>query len=110
METLLTAEAEEKGFGRGQTAAGMSNFRSIPNIIAPLLYAVRPPKFPLARHPALLPQLTGGGGGAQAAYNRGVLAGFPKALFLARCVRPPPTAARPPLNAVAKRAPCGCTG
>ena len=41
METLLTAEAEEKGFGRGQTAAGMSNFRSIPNIIAPLLYAVR---------------------------------------------------------------------
>ena len=39
VETLLTAEAAVHGFGRGETAAGLSNWRSLPNIGAPLLYA-----------------------------------------------------------------------
>jgi hypothetical protein len=39
VETLITAEASRLGFGRGEIAAGMSNFRSIANILAPLLFA-----------------------------------------------------------------------
>ena len=39
VETLLTGEAQLHGFGRGEIAAGMSNLRSISNIIAPLLFA-----------------------------------------------------------------------
>ena len=40
VEALLTAEASRLGFGRGEVAAGMSNFRSVANILAPLLFAV----------------------------------------------------------------------
>ena len=39
VETLLTGEAQLHGFGRGEIAAGMSNLRSISNIVAPLLFA-----------------------------------------------------------------------
>ena len=34
VETLLTGEAQLHGFGRGEIAAGMSNLRSISNIVA----------------------------------------------------------------------------
>jgi hypothetical protein len=40
-EALLTAEASRLGFGRGEVAAGMSNFRSVANIRAPLPVTVR---------------------------------------------------------------------
>ena len=58
VETLATAEATRLGFGRGETTAGLSNFRSLSNISSPILYA--------------------------AVYNWGAAHGFPKALFLAR--------------------------
>eukprot|EP01043_Picozoa_sp_COSAG02_P010936 COSAG02_NODE_396_length_23126_cov_282.150258_9_plen_186_part_00 len=58
VETLATAEATRLGFGRGETTAGLSNFRSLSNIGSPILYA--------------------------AVYNWGAANGFPKALFLAR--------------------------
>ena len=62
METLLTAEASRLGFGRGEIAAGLSNFRSIANILAPLLFA--------------------------AAYNWGITPPrhFPKMIFVSRMV------------------------
>jgi hypothetical protein len=37
---MLIAEASHLGFERGEVAAGMSNFRSVANIRAPLLFAV----------------------------------------------------------------------
>ena len=62
VETLLTAEASRLGFGRGEIAAGMSNFRSVANILAPLLFA--------------------------AAFNWGITPPrhFPKAIFVSRMV------------------------
>jgi hypothetical protein len=58
VETLATAEATRLGFGRGETTAGLSNFRSLSNIGSPILYA--------------------------AVYNWGAANGFPKVLFLTR--------------------------
>ena len=58
VETLATAEATRLGFGKGETTAGMSNFRSLANIGSPILYA--------------------------AVYNWGAGSNFPKVLFLAR--------------------------
>ena len=39
VETLLTGEATRLGFGRGEIAASLSNWRSLANIAAPLLFA-----------------------------------------------------------------------
>jgi hypothetical protein len=39
VETLLLSEGERHGFGRGEFAAGMANFRSLANIMSPLLFA-----------------------------------------------------------------------
>jgi MFS family permease len=60
VETLLTVEASQLGFGRGEIAAGLSNWRSIANILSPILFAE--------------------------AYNLGVARGFPAAMFLSRMI------------------------
>ena len=38
VETMITKLGAERGYGRGELAAAMANFRSIANILAPLLY------------------------------------------------------------------------
>jgi hypothetical protein len=38
VETMITKLGVERGWGRGELAASMANFRSIANIIAPLLF------------------------------------------------------------------------
>eukprot|EP01052_Picozoa_sp_SAG31_P029567 SAG31_NODE_2949_length_4871_cov_2.742456_3_plen_152_part_00 len=95
VETILQAEAAEHGFGRGETSAGMSNWRSLSNIYAPLVYAVRLSSTSFVCLGASLFGACGAKGCStcaavfdmshlQAVYNRGAANGFPKALFLAR--------------------------
>jgi hypothetical protein len=38
VETMITKLGVERGWGRGELAASMANFRSIANILAPLLF------------------------------------------------------------------------
>ena len=93
-----------QGFGKGEISAGMSNWRSLPNIGAPLLYAaVYPlrsqessvPHGQILTHPTyFLPmfmlrrQLHGMAQCVfvvdRSRYNWGAQNGFPKALFLSR--------------------------
>lgn len=35
----MVGQGERHGFGRGEFAAGMANFRSLANIVSPLLFA-----------------------------------------------------------------------
>jgi hypothetical protein len=38
VETMVTRLGSERGWGRGELAAAMSNFRSVANVLAPLLF------------------------------------------------------------------------
>jgi hypothetical protein len=115
VETLLTAEAVRHGFGKGEVSASMSNWRSLPNIGAPLLctsaplfgvplpcVCIRadPAQARVRPMPSLWPLLTGTPNwhalpcsvavryADAAVYNWGAQpsVNFPKALFLSRMI------------------------